>query len=604
MQELGFQEQKSSRSGFGARDDSPDSVFFTHESNFTLISSDSGGLDPCSFSSIFHDHEALVSESSKHLAGRDLHECSSGPDSDPNRSTVQKNSRPIRKGEKVKDQEVETEDENQILDPAKNYFFESLGECHQRFRSEALPAVKKPDRRRPVSVDLNNPGSNATSSSPQFGGMKRSSVPSRRSGTFPSPGAPNYRQGSVGIQKGWSSERVPLPPNGSRRHVSAAFLPFNYGRTLPSKWEDAEKWILSPVSGDGISRPSFPPPPRRPKSKSGPLGPAGIAYYSSYSPVMPMFEGRSVGNFMVGSPFSTGVMVADGLSVHCGSGVGGSYSVQTEACMARSASVHGCSDLLCQSSLSDSQDEKLDSTNNAATMISRVVSRRDMATQMSPEGSTHSSPKERPSLSPSPLPSLLPIVELQSGYSTKVEVRDVQVDERVTVTRWSKKHRAHVTEKSSENIEDWRKKVVEGGSPWEVADTAKCSSKFKREEAKITAWENLQKAKAEAAIRKLEMKLEKKRSSSMDKIMNKLRLAQRKARDMRSSVSASQPHQPETPGREKNCKYKKTMKGMAHDKATTLTVKIVLEKLQSGLFLLDDELLNTASEKLWMEHDK
>ncbi|KAL5131682.1 hypothetical protein HKD37_12G034510 [Glycine soja] len=49
--------------------------------------------------------------------------------------------------------------------------------------------------------------------------------------------------------------------------------------------------------------------------------------------------------------------------------------------------------------------------------------------------------------------------------------------------------------------------------------------KAKSEEAKISAWENLQKAKAEAAIRKLEMKLEKRRASSMDKIMNKRILA-------------------------------------------------------------------------------
>lgn len=96
--------------------------------------------------------------------------------------------------------------------------------------------------------------------------------------------------------------------------------------------------------------------------------------------------------------------------------------------------------------------------------------------------------------------------------------------------------------------------------------------RFRREEAKITAWENLQKAKAEAEIRKLEvifsftktrnidvlttsaktlvdycklfavlqMKLEKIRTSSMDKIMNKLRSAQRKAQEMRSSATASE----------------------------------------------------------------
>lgn len=40
-----------------------------------------------------------------------------------------------------------------------------------------------------------------------------------------------------------------------------------------------------------------------------------------------------------------------------------------------------------------------------------------------------------------------------------------------------------------------------------------------------------------------QMKLEKKRSSSMDKIMKKLRSAQKRAQEMRSSVLANQAHQ-------------------------------------------------------------
>uniref|UniRef100_M1ADW6 DNA binding protein n=1 Tax=Solanum tuberosum TaxID=4113 RepID=M1ADW6_SOLTU len=41
----------------------------------------------------------------------------------------------------------------------------------------------------------------------------------------------------------------------------------------------------------------------------------------------------------------------------------------------------------------------------------------------------------------------------------------------------------------------------------------------------------------------MQMKLEKKRSSSMDKIMNKLRSAQKKAHEMRSSMLANQSHE-------------------------------------------------------------
>ncbi|KAL7245213.1 hypothetical protein ACSBR2_000517 [Camellia fascicularis] len=512
---LRFDDQNQQRSSaFRPPDSSPDSVIFTVESNFSLFSSASGSVDRCSFTSDVHDHDSLVSQLTQHLAGHDLRETSSGLDSDPNKPTGRRNSRLIRKVGKEKgnkeDNDSEIGDKNETLISARNSFSLAVKECQdRRSRSEAL--LIKPNRRRPASLDLNNHTTNATNSSPRFGVMKKSSIMSRRTGTFPSPVSPNYRHASVGIQKGWSSERVPLHNNAKQRHVSAAaLLPFNNGRTLPSKWEDAERWIFSPVSGDGVMKASFQQPQRRPKSKSGPLGPPGIAYYS-YSPAVPMLEGGNFGNLMAGSPFSAGVMGADGLSLRSGGGNGGTgiFPTRMEPCMARSVSVHGCSEQLSQASLPAPQDEKFDSDKDAATNISRDVSRRDMATQMSPEGSPYSSPRRssprRLSFSPS-TPSVLPIVELESPKTSKLEVRDVQVDERVTVTRWSKKHRARFPGRGSENVDDWKKRAVEvRSSAWEVSEAAKSISKMKREEAKITAWENLEKAKAEAAIRKLEV---------------------------------------------------------------------------------------------------
>nr|AGN88925.1 remorin-1 protein [Dimocarpus longan] len=535
------------RSGYRARDASPDSVIFTLESNFSLFSSASASVDRCSFASDAHDHDSLASEISLHLAGQDRENhqqesSSGGPDRDPESNKHSNNnnhSRLLRKAEKVKvqkeDNDATIDDENRPLDSARNSFSLSLKECQER-RSRADILSKKLDRRRPASLDLNN----ASISSPRLGNMKKSSNLSRKSSTFPSPGTPNYRQANVGMQKGWSSERVPLQTAGNRRQVGAALLPLNNGRTLPSKWEDAERWILSPVAGDGGVRQSYVAPQRRPKSKSGPLGPPGVAYYSLYSPAVPMFDGGNVGNFMVGSPFTAGVLAPDGLGINSGDH-GGAFPLRMEPCMARSASVHGCSEVLNQPSL-PSHDEKIDGSRDAATDISRTISRRDMATQMSPEGSTHSSPERRPfSVS---TPSALPIVELQGVQSSKSEVRDVQVDDRVTMTRWSKKHRSRISGKSSEIVDDWRKKALDTRtSSWDITDSTKTISKVKREELRITAWENLQKAKAEAAIRKLEMKLEKKRSSSMDKIMNKLRSAQKRAQEMRSSVLANQDNQ-------------------------------------------------------------
>ncbi|KAF7086177.1 hypothetical protein CFC21_089503 [Triticum aestivum] len=396
------------------------------------------------------------------------------------------------------------------------------------------------------------------------GGMSKSSTASSRSrsGTFPSPGTPNYNRhcaGNMQYPKGWSSERVPLGAGANRRYGgSGVVLPFNNGRKLPSKWEDAEKWILSPVSCDGMGRMSAPAPHhRRPKSKSGPLGhPAGVpGAYASVSPMIPCFDGvLAAANFAAHSPFSAGVLMpgharnGDFSSGRARSGDDGSsrsYSAEKEPYIWRSASTHAWTETLMEASafahISEeaAQDDVLQGQQGATPVISSPIIKKDVATQMSPDDSIiSSSPKARHSCSS--LPSGHAIRESNS-HTPKVEVRDVQVDDQVTVTRWSKRHVTRGSDKRSTNIVEWRKKTTEARAPsFDEKERERCISKCKREEAKITAWENLQKAKAEAAIRKLEMKLEKKRSSSMDRILGKLRSAQKKAQGMRTTVSVSE----------------------------------------------------------------
>ena len=148
--------------------------------------------------------------------------------------------------------------------------------------------------------------------------MKKSSSSSQNLGSFPSPGAPNYRDKGLGSQKGWSSERVPKPASSSiRRHTMSGLTPFSGGRTMPSKWDEAERWICSPVSAYADSRSSHAQLQRRPKSISGPIVPPPVAYYySNYSPTVPLRQGLVVRNLMVGSPFSTGVLAPVAVSVH------------------------------------------------------------------------------------------------------------------------------------------------------------------------------------------------------------------------------------------------------------------------------------------------
>ena len=140
--------------------------------------------------------------------------------------------------------------------------------------------------------------------------MKKRSA-SHDLGTYPSPGAPQYRGNSVSCQKGWASERLP-PSIAGRQISSCALMSFNSGRTLPSKWEDAERWICSPVFGGGSNKSSNSQPQKRPKSKSGPLVHPSTAYYSNHSPATALEGGSSLRNFQAGSsPFSTGVLAAE-----------------------------------------------------------------------------------------------------------------------------------------------------------------------------------------------------------------------------------------------------------------------------------------------------
>ncbi|KAL1564140.1 hypothetical protein AAHA92_06530 [Salvia divinorum] len=348
--------------------------------------------------------------------------------------------------------------------------------------------------------------------------MRRNSGPPfRNSGAFTSPGTPEYGDH---LPKTWSSERVPLPASSSRRHVSAAALmPFNSGRTVPSKWDDAERWITSPISGFGAFNAVA--AHRRPKSKSGPLGqtPMGLVHLPNYSPVMHVHEGRTVKNFMANSPLTTGVLVPEGLSVHYESEIDSrSRSLYAEDNRRHGASMIGLSDMLSETSEPSSQDDKLGDKEEEA-----LVSRRDMATQMSPDGSTRSSSKARLSFSTR---SSVPMLERL--HVEKDDIRDVQVDKGTNTCRGPRK----------KEVEEMDSTLI-GGVPmaWEVTESSKNMSKFEREEAKICAWEKLQKAKAEAAMRKLEVKLEKKRSGSMEKIAKKLREAQTKAEAMRSTLS-------------------------------------------------------------------
>ncbi|ONM55443.1 remorin family protein isoform X1 [Zea mays] len=471
---------------------------------------------------------------------------------------------------------VKEEEWAQIQEPAKNPAFRATPECHkQRYRTDAAVLLhgRKGSKQRPASLDLGSPGFHGATFSPSFviGGVglmnKGLGASVIRSDVFHSPGTPNYprhRASVLGCHKGWSSERVPHPSKGNRRYPGSSMaFPYSNGRTLPSKWEDAERWIFSPNSSDALGRTTV-AHARRPKSKSGPLGPPGRlgGQYSSVSSVSLLDNGRA-GPITANSPFAAGVLMPEhvcegkstngtyssrpiGNEINIGRGVkicplnGGSHPVRTSRVRQRL-------DYAVESSVSlpstqeSVQDEQVEITEDSASTIASIISRKDAATQTSPELSRSSSPNTRPTFNGSLSTEQ---VKEKGSCLSDLDIRDVQMDDRVTLTRWSKKNVTRSSNKNSTNIIEWSEKTVESkSSSWGFAK-AKCISKIDREDTEITAWENIEKAKADAAIQKLVIKLEKKRSSSLDKILNTLKSAQRKSQVMheheRDAVTANQ----------------------------------------------------------------
>ncbi|EAZ38222.1 hypothetical protein OsJ_22574 [Oryza sativa Japonica Group] len=73
---------------------------------------------------------------------------------------------------------------------------------------------------------------------------------------------------------------------------------------------------------------------------------------------------------------------------------------------------------------------------------------------------------------------------------------------------------------------------------WDEAERAKFTARYKREEMKIQAWENHEKRKAELEMKKIEMKAEQMKARAHEKLANKLAAARRMAEEKRATAEA------------------------------------------------------------------
>lgn len=83
-----------------------------------------------------------------------------------------------------------------------------------------------------------------------------------------------------------------------------------------------------------------------------------------------------------------------------------------------------------------------------------------------------------------------------------------------------------------------RDKILAQVAAFQIAKNSKYENRYKREEAKIKAWENQQRIKAAVAMKKAEMKLEEKRAKALEKMENDIASAHKRAEERKASAEA------------------------------------------------------------------
>ncbi|KAF8040862.1 hypothetical protein BT93_B2938 [Corymbia citriodora subsp. variegata] len=315
-----------------------------------------------------------------------------------------------------------------------------------------------------------------------------------------------YSQGptqeiSSGSSIGFEFHRANGTNRASHHHRTAL------GKPTPSKWDDAQKWLvgISRVGGD------------KNQSKTKPRN-SNADDRRLIAPVPPEQEYSS-------DEDGCGLEQNEG-SDHA---MAGQYEVETKKV--------DC-------------DESVWRINKSAQNCMpavRSVCVRDMGTDMTPIAS------QEPSRTATPIRATTPATRspINSGSSTPVTGRHgvTLMEGRGGVAPFANGPRvigacmegAHACELSGNMSFDQAKKLSPLESramAWDEAERAKYMARYKREEVKIQAWENHEKRKAEMQMKKMEVKAERLKARAQEKLTNKLASTRRIAEEKRANAEA------------------------------------------------------------------
>ncbi|GFP95565.1 remorin [Phtheirospermum japonicum] len=179
---------------------------------------------------------------------------------------------------------------------------------------------------------------------------------------------------------------------------------------------------------------------------------------------------------------------------------------------------------------------------SSSKSVVRSICVRDMGTEMTPIAS------QEPSRTATPIRATTPAARspISSGPSTPVwgpnGVVVVGIDsngEDVAIPRGNGEPKGDDVAGSKGEDQSGKENPMETRAvAWDEAERAKYLARYKREEVKIQAWENHQKRKAEMEKRKIEVKAERLKSRAQEKCTNKLAATRRIAEEKRANAEA------------------------------------------------------------------
>ncbi|KAM2636480.1 hypothetical protein EV1_021106 [Malus domestica] len=296
------------------------------------------------------------------------------------------------------------------------------------------------------------------------------------------------------------------------------------GKPTPSKWDDAQKWLV------GLSRGA-----EKNQSKTKPRN-SNADDLRLIAPVPQKEQDYS-----------------DGEEEHHqqeeengfpGSAMANQYDVETKKV--------DCDDSVWRSSKKSMEN---------STAATRSICLRDMGTEMTPIASQEPSRTTTPIRATTPVArspissgSSTPVRPCQhgmqgthQGYQTSTDGGRSSHDQASSCGRGSGTAKRYVEESNACRDMAENPSSDQGTKPspletramaWDEAERAKYMARYKREEVRIQAWENHEKRKAEMEMRKMEVKAERMKTRGQEKLTNKLAATRRIAEEKRANAEA------------------------------------------------------------------